>query len=239
MATRTRPVKTAASAGKATKPARTSKASAKGPPDDKPIVFFEDQKAWRVWLDAEHVTSPGVWLKIAKFKSGTASVTYMEALDVALCYGWIDGQKLPFDDVAWLQKFTPRRPKSPWSRINTRKAEALIAQKLMKPAGLREIERAKADGRWESAYDSHREITVPEDLQAALNANPKAKAFFATLTGTKRFGILYRVHTAKRPETRSKRIEDLVRMLERNETLQSTNRETAKKQTPPRKTKGA
>lgn len=184
-----------------------------------PIVLFEDEGAWEAWLDAHHAESPGAWLRLAKKNAPIRSVTYAEALDVALCYGWIDGQKKSYDDDSWLQKFTPRGPKSLWSKINRDKVDALAAAGRMKPAGLLAVERAKEDGRWDAAYDSQRNATMPEDLQTALDATPAAKEFFATLNGANRYAILFRVQTAKKPETRARRIETLVAMLARGEKL--------------------
>lgn len=178
-----------------------------------PILFFESESAWEQWLEANHAASQGVWLKIAKKDSGHASVTYAEALNVALCFGWIDGQKNKFDERFWLQKFTPRRARSPWSRINREKAADLIAQGRMREAGLREIERAKDDGRWDAAYESQSRITVPEDFQALLAANPAAQAFFDQLDSANRFAILYRIASAKKEETRQKRMEQFLAML--------------------------
>jgi uncharacterized protein YdeI (YjbR/CyaY-like superfamily) len=188
-------------------------------PTDLPILPFENKKKWTDWLAKQHDKSAGVWLKLAKKNSGIASITYEEALDVALCYGWIDGQKGGFDDKYWLQKFTPRGPKSIWSKINTEKAERLIASGEMMSAGLKAIEAAKQDGRWEAAYVSQKNASVPEDFQAALDKNKKAKAFFATLNSVNRYAILFRIQTAKKPETRAKRIQQFVEMLERNEKL--------------------
>jgi uncharacterized protein YdeI (YjbR/CyaY-like superfamily) len=187
-------------------------------PED-PTVSFPSADAWEAWLAREHDSSPGVWLEIAKKQRGVDSLTYDQALDVALCYGWIDGQKRPLDKKAWLQRFTPRRSGSKWSAINTRKAERLIAEGRMRPAGLRHVEQAKADGRWTAAYSGQRSATVPDDLQQALDANPAAKAFFATLTGANRYAILYRVQDAKRPETRTARIKHFVDMLTEGLTL--------------------
>lgn len=184
-----------------------------------PVLPFESKKKWADWLAKQHDKSTGVWLKLAKKDSGIPSVTYEEALDVALCYGWIDGQKKGFDDKYWLQKFTPRGPKSLWSKINTEKAERLIASGEMKPAGLKAIEAAKQDGRWGAAYSSQKNISVPEDWQAALDKNKKAKTFFATLNSANRYAILFRVTTAKKPETRARRIQQLVEMLGRGEKL--------------------
>ena len=184
-----------------------------------PILPFESKKKWSDWLAKQHDKSAGVWLKLAKKDSGISSVTYEEALDVALSYGWIDGQKKGFDDKYWLQKFTPRGPKSIWSKINTEKAEKLIASGQMKPAGLKAVEAAKRDGRWDAAYSSQRNISVPEDFQAALNKNRKAKAFFATLNSPNRYAILFRIQTAKKAETRARRIQQFIEMLERGEKL--------------------
>jgi uncharacterized protein YdeI (YjbR/CyaY-like superfamily) len=188
-------------------------------PTDLPIKLFKTPDAWTKWLDAHHATSPGLWLRMAKKASGLASVTYAEALDVALCYGWIDGLKLPYDESTWLQRFTPRGPRSVWSKINRGKAQALIESGRMRPAGLAAIERAKQNGRWESAYEPASTVTVPPDLQAALDSNPKAKAFFGTLKGSNRYAVLYRVHSAKKPETRARRIAEFIGMLERHETV--------------------
>jgi uncharacterized protein YdeI (YjbR/CyaY-like superfamily) len=184
-----------------------------------PTLPFETKKKWADWLAKQHDKSAGVWLKLAKKGSGIPSVTYEEALEVALCYGWIDGQKNGFDDKYWLQKFTPRGPKSIWSKINTEKAERLIVSGDMKPAGLKAIEAAKADGRWEAAYSSQKNMTVPDDFQAALDNNKKAKAFFGRLNSANRYAILFRIQTAKRPETRAKRIQQFIEMLERGEKL--------------------
>ena len=170
-----------------------------------PILPFANKKKWTDWLAKQHDKSPGVWLKIAKQDMWIPSVTYEEALDVALCYGWIDGQKKGLDNQYWLQKFTPRGLKSIWSKINTEKAERLIASGEMQPAGLRAIEAAKQDGRWEAAYEGQKRISVPEDFQAALDKNKKAKAFFATLNSVNRYAILFRIHNAKKPETRADR----------------------------------
>jgi uncharacterized protein YdeI (YjbR/CyaY-like superfamily) len=190
-------------------------------PDDLPILPFESADAWEAWLEAEHARPDGVWLKIAKKDSGIPTVSYEDAVAVALCFGWIDGQMRRFDERFYVQRFTPRRRASRWSKINRDKAEALIAAGRMRPAGLAQVEAAKADGRWDAAYDGARTIAVPDDLQAALDANPKAAAFFATLKGSNRYAILYRVGDAKRPETRAKRIAHFVDMLERGETLHS------------------
>ena len=186
---------------------------------DLPIVAFASQKAWEKWLKVNHVTSTGIWMQLAKKASANPSVTYAEAIEIALCYGWIDGQKQAHNVDFWLQKFTPRGRKSIWSKINREKALALIASGRMKPAGLAEVERAKEDGRWEQAYDSPGNANVPPDLEAALKKNPRAKAFFATLEKRNRYAILWRVQTAKKPETRAKRIALFVEMLERGEKI--------------------
>lgn len=184
-----------------------------------PILSFKTKAAWAAWLAKNHGASSGVWLRLAKKSSGASSVTYAEAIDVALCYGWIDGQKKSESEQHWLQRFVPRKGRSVWSKINREKALSLIARGEMKPAGLKEIERAKGDGRWKDAYDSARNATVPSDLQAALNANAKAKAFFATLNARNRYAILFRIQTAKKAETRARRIQTFVQMLEKHETL--------------------
>jgi uncharacterized protein YdeI (YjbR/CyaY-like superfamily) len=186
---------------------------------EQPVVAFDTQEQFRAWMEAEHATSDGIWLKFAKKASGVPSVTYAEALDVALCFGWIDGQAKSLDETYYLQRWTPRRRRSPWSRRNVDKAAALIEAGLMQPAGHAEIDRAKADGRWERAYEGPKNAAVPDDLQAALDASPKAAAFFAALTGSNRYAILYRLQDAKRPETRQRRLEKFVAMLERGETL--------------------
>jgi uncharacterized protein YdeI (YjbR/CyaY-like superfamily) len=190
-------------------------------PADLPVKRFVSRQGWLEWLEAEHGRSPGLWLELAKKDSGIASVTYPEALEVALCFGWIDGQKAASDHEYWRQRFTPRRPRSRWSKINREKAEELLAAGLVRPAGLREVESAKADGRWEAAYAGQRTITVPEDLRRALDANPAAAAFFTQLNGANRYAILYRVQDAKLPETRSRRIEKFIAMLARGEKLHS------------------
>jgi uncharacterized protein YdeI (YjbR/CyaY-like superfamily) len=183
------------------------------------ILLFEKQVDWGRWLAENHETSSGVWLRLAKKSSGTSSVTYAEAIEVALCQGWIDCQKKSENEQYWLQRFTPRTAKSIWSKINRDKALSLIERGQMKAAGLKEVERAKSDGRWEGAYDSARTATIPDDFQAALNLNAKAEAFFATLNGRNRYAVLFRIQTAKKPETRTKRIQAFVQMLENHEKL--------------------
>ena len=184
-----------------------------------PILPFESKKKFADWLTKNHDKSAGLWVKIAKKASGISTVTYAEALDVALCYGWIDGQKGSFDEQYFLQKFTPRRAKSIWSKINVGHVERLIASGEMKPSGLKAVEAAKQDGRWAAAYSSQGNIEVPADFQSALNKNKKAKAFFETLSGSKRYSFLFRITTAKKAETREKRIRQFVEMLSKGETL--------------------
>jgi len=186
---------------------------------DLPTKPFASKKHWSDWLARQHDKSAGVWLKLAKKDSEIKSVTYEEALDVALCYGWIDGQKKGFDNQYWLQKFTPRGSKSIWSKINTEKAERLIAIGEMKAAGLKAIESAKKDGRWEAAYASQKNIVVPEDFQAALDKNTKAKAAFEKLKSAERYSFLFRIYHAKKPETRARHIERFVEMLAKGEKL--------------------
>jgi uncharacterized protein YdeI (YjbR/CyaY-like superfamily) len=184
-----------------------------------PILSFDEKGSWEEWLAEHHQASPGLWLKIAKKDTGIATVTYAEALDVALCYGWIDGQKGAFDATFWLQKFTPRGPRSIWSKVNRAKALALIEEGRMKPAGLEAVEQAKRNGRWEQAYDAQSTASVPDDLQKELDRNPEAAAFFATLNSVNRYAVLHRIQEAKKPETRARRIEKFVAMLERHEKL--------------------
>jgi uncharacterized protein YdeI (YjbR/CyaY-like superfamily) len=184
-----------------------------------PTLTFASQAKLFAWYAKNHDTSPGIWLKVAKKDSGIPSVTIVEALDVALCYGWIDGQRMPFDDKYYLQKYTPRRPKSIWSKINVEKVERLIKSGEMKSAGLKAIEAAKADGRWAKAYDGQKNMTVPEDFQAALNKNKKAKAFFETLNRVNQFAILFRIHNVKKAETRTRKIKQFIEMLEKNEKI--------------------
>ncbi len=187
--------------------------------DNLPIVMFESQGEWEAWLEEHAVDAKGIWLKMAKKGTGIASVNYAEALEGALCYGWIDGQKASLDEQHWLQKFTPRGAKSIWSKVNCAKVEALLAGGRMRATGLRQVELAKADGRWEAAYESQSKITVPDDLQSELDKNPQARDFFGTLDSANRYAILFRVHTAKKAETRSARIQKFVEMLAKHEKL--------------------
>lgn len=189
------------------------------PPSNLPIVDFENQSTWTKWLKENHATSSGVWLRLAKKGSELKSVTYDEAIESALCFGWIDGQKKGYDDKAWLQKMTPRGPRSIWSKINREKAEALIANGRMKPAGLEAIERARQGGQWDAAYDSQSGATVPPDLQAELDKSQAARDFFATLNSVNRYAILHRIQTATKPETRAKRIQKFIEMLKRQEKI--------------------
>ena len=179
-------------------------------PDDQRA--FASQAAWREWLAENFASSAGIWIQLAKKGSGIPTVTYAEALDVALCYGWIDGQKRPLDDSWWLQRFTRRTKRSGWSKVNREHIARLTAAGLMQPTGQLEVDRAKADGRWDAAYDSSRTSTVPADLTEALNAEPEAAAFFATLNAANRYSHLYAVQTAKKPETRTRRIAKIVSM---------------------------
>jgi uncharacterized protein YdeI (YjbR/CyaY-like superfamily) len=181
--------------------------------NDLPILQFADAAAWERWLAEEHAAARGVWLKIAKKATGIPTVTHAEALVEALCYGWIDGQRAPHDKSFFLQRFTPRRPRSKWSQVNRQKAIELIERGRMQPAGLAEVEAAKGDGRWEAAYAPQSSLTVPEDFQQALDENLAAKEFFATLRGVRRYSFIYRIQDAKRPETRARRIREFVAML--------------------------
>jgi uncharacterized protein YdeI (YjbR/CyaY-like superfamily) len=186
---------------------------------DDPTLTFATPSLWASWLAKNHASSKGVWLALAKKGAAQATVTYAEALDEALAWGWIDGLKRPQDESTWLQRFTPRKARSGWSKVNRDKVAVLTKAGRMQPPGIAEVERAKKDGRWEAAYDSAKTSTVPEDLAAALAANPEAQSFFATVDAANRYAVLYRVQTAKKPETRAKRIADLVAMLARGETL--------------------
>jgi uncharacterized protein YdeI (YjbR/CyaY-like superfamily) len=184
-----------------------------------PHLTFLDQNEWENWLTQNGGTSPGIWLRLAKKGAAQRTLTYEQALEGALCHGWIDGQKRAESDEYWLQRFTRRSAKSLWSRLNRERAEALIAAGRMRPSGMREIEQAMEDGRWEAAYTSASNSVMPDDLQAALDANPKASAFFATLNGRNRYAILFRVQNAKKPATRARKIEEFIRMLNRGETI--------------------
>ncbi len=184
-----------------------------------PRLIFLDQNEWEIWLTENGGTSAGIWMRLAKKGAAQSTVTYAQAVESALCHGWIDGQKQAESEAYWLQRFTRRSAKSIWSRLNTERAEALVAAGRMLPAGMREIERAKQDGRWAAAYASPGNSAVPDDLQAALDANPEARAFFATLNGSNRYAILFRIHNAKKPATRARKIEEFIGMLMRGETI--------------------
>jgi uncharacterized protein YdeI (YjbR/CyaY-like superfamily) len=183
------------------------------------VKLFKDKRDWAAWLDRNQATAMGLWLRIAKKTADIKSVTYAEALEIALCYGWIDGQKKACDELTWLQKFTPRGARSIWSAINREKAGELIRNGHMKPAGLKAIERAKENGQWAAAYDPQSKITLPEDFKAELDKNAEAEAFFATLNSVNRYAILFRLQTTKKPETRAKRLRQFIVMLERHEKL--------------------
>jgi uncharacterized protein YdeI (YjbR/CyaY-like superfamily) len=184
-----------------------------------PSIPFASPAEWEDWLEDNHALSDGVWIRMAKKNAGIESVRYPEVLESALCFGWIDGRREALDERRFLQRFTPRRSRSKWSRINREKAERLIAEGRMRPAGLAEVERAKADGRWEAAYQGQKSSTVPDDLKRELDARPKAKAFFAELNSQNRYAILYRLQDAKKPETRARRLAKFVAMLEAGETI--------------------
>ena len=182
-------------------------------------TLFKSAKAFETWLKKHHASSDGLWLQIAKKGAHETSVTYPEAVEIALCWGWIDGQKKGLDEQHFLQRFTPRRARSIWSKINVDKVAALIEAGRMQPAGQAQVDAARADGRWDGAYDGARTSTVPDDLQAALAAQPKAEKFFATINASNRYAVLWRVQTAVKPETRAKRIAQLVEMLARGEVV--------------------
>lgn len=184
-----------------------------------PVLPFATQRKFAAWLARHHASSSGVWIKIAKAAAGVPSVKYAEAVEAALCWGWIDSQSKRIDEHWYVQRFTPRGKRSPWSRINCAKASALIAAGKMRPAGLAEVERAKTDGRWARAYDSPARATVPADLAAALARNRRASDFFGRLDSLNRYAILHRVQTATKPETRARHIGNFVRMLARKEKL--------------------
>jgi uncharacterized protein YdeI (YjbR/CyaY-like superfamily) len=187
--------------------------------DNLEVMSFETQQDLEAWLKEHHTDTKGIWLKIAKKEARTPSVSYSEALESAICYGWIDGQKASFDDRYWLQKLTPRTARSIWSKVNCDKATALITEGRMQPAGLRQVERAKSDGRWDKAYDSQSKITIPDDFQRELDNNPKAREFFKTLNSVNRYAILFRIQTAKKPETRSARIQKFIEMLSQHQKI--------------------
>lgn len=190
-----------------------------GADDGLPQILFASAAEWEEWLEDNHAASHGVWIKIAKKDADIESVRYPEVLESALCYGWIDGRREALDELYFLQRFTPRRSRSRWSRINREKAEWLIADGKMRPAGLAEVRQAEADGRWEAAYEGQKRSTIPDDLQRELDVRPAAKAFFAELSGQNRYAILYRLQDAKKPETRARRLAKFVAMLDAGETI--------------------
>jgi uncharacterized protein YdeI (YjbR/CyaY-like superfamily) len=187
--------------------------------DGLPVLAFDSAERWRAWLEENHSSSAGLWVSIAKKGTPIESVRYPEVLEHAICFGWIDGRRERLDEQRFLQRFTPRRPRSPWSRINREKAEQLIADRLMAPAGHEQVRRAREDGRWERAYASQRVAAVPDDLQRGLDASAKAAATFAACSAQNRYAILYRLDQARRPETRAKRLATFLEMLERGETI--------------------
>jgi uncharacterized protein YdeI (YjbR/CyaY-like superfamily) len=183
------------------------------------VLEFADPDAWARWLREHHADRPGVWLKIAKKSAPVTTVAYPEVLDTAICHGWIDGQRKPLDETYFLQRFTPRGPRSKWSQVNREKARALIAADRMHPAGQTQVDAAQRDGRWEAAYEPQSRATVPEDFQHALDQNPKAREFFATLTGSRRYAFLYRLHNVRSAQRRAARIADYIVRLSEGETL--------------------
>lgn len=193
---------------------------AMSPAPETPIVQASDQHDWRAWLERNHDSLDAIWLKLAKKGSPTPTVSYLEAIEEALCFGWIDGQVRRFDDHFYLQRFTPRRVRSKWSAINREKATRLIAAGRMRPSGMAQVDAAKADGRWEAAYPAQSQATIPEDLQGALDRNEQARAFFETLTGSARYAFLYRLHDVSDPAARAKRIAGYIERLSAGKTLQ-------------------
>ncbi|HEY2407794.1 MAG TPA: YdeI/OmpD-associated family protein [Polyangiaceae bacterium] len=196
------------------------------PRSSEPILAPVNAAKWHDWLRAHHAHSSGVWLRIPK--TGKSTLSYASALDAALAWGWIDSQKRALDDSAWLQRFTPRRPGSPWSKINCAKAEALIATQRMEAPGLAEVARAKKDGRWARAYDGAKSATVPDDFAEALRSKPRAQAFFTKLDAANRYAILYRLKTAKLPETRARRIATYVALCAEQKTLHPARKKSAR-----------
>jgi uncharacterized protein YdeI (YjbR/CyaY-like superfamily) len=190
-----------------------------GAEDGPSQIHFKSAADWERWLEENHAWPEGVWIRIAKANSGIESVRYPEVLEVALCFGWIDGRREALDESFFLQRFTPRRPRSRWSQINREKVQRLIAEERMRPAGLAQIERARADGRLDAAYASQKSMSVPQDLARELAARPQARAFFAALSSQNRYAILYRLQDARRPQTRARRLARFVAMLEAGETI--------------------
>jgi uncharacterized protein YdeI (YjbR/CyaY-like superfamily) len=197
----------------------------KGVPADEAPRLFATQKGWATWLGKNHRKADGLWLRLAKKGSTLRSVSYQEALEIALCYGWIDGQKRGESDEAWLQRFLPRGAKSIWSKINREKAKALIDDGRMKAAGLEAVEAAKKHGRWSAAYDSPKSSKVPPDFQAALDSSPRAREFFLSLDGANRYAVLFRIQTVKKAETRARKIREFIEMLEREERIHEPRRQ--------------
>ncbi|HYQ45959.1 MAG TPA: YdeI/OmpD-associated family protein [Polyangiaceae bacterium] len=216
MAAKKSPPKIAKSPDKSAKSKKSSKSASKA---ELPVQHFANAGAFERWLRTHHETCPGIWLRLMKKTSEQPGVSYAEALDLALAYGWIDGQTKTHDADSWLRKFVPRGARSIWSKINRDKALALIAAKRMQPAGLAQVERAQADGRWQAAYDSARKAEPSAEFAAALAASPRARAFFEKLSGANRYAVLFREKAPKRPETRARKIRDLIAMLERGETI--------------------
>jgi uncharacterized protein YdeI (YjbR/CyaY-like superfamily) len=188
-------------------------------PDDLPVKPFATRAAFARWMATNHARASGIWIKVAKRGSGIRSVTHAEAVEVALCYGWIDGQRQRYDDEYFVQRFTPRRLRSIWSKINRDKARELIASGAMQPAGLREVERAQADGRWDAAYASQRNAVVPGELDRRLRTHARARKFFESLDSRNRYAFVHRLLTAKKPETRERRAEQFFEMLKKGETF--------------------
>jgi len=186
---------------------------------DLPVVLFKEQGAWQAWLSTNHSLSRGVWLRLSKKASNLKTLSYQEALEAALCYGWIDGQKKSYDEVSWIQRFGRRGPRSIWSKINRSKAETLIRQGRMHRSGLQAIDRAKETGQWERAYDSQKTAIPATDFEKALKGKPEAKSFFEHLDSRNRYAILFRIHNAKKQETRQRRIEKFIEMLEKHERI--------------------
>jgi uncharacterized protein YdeI (YjbR/CyaY-like superfamily) len=186
---------------------------------DDPVIHAKDAKSFDAWLKKNHASVDGIWLALAKKASAKTSVSYVEAVEVALCWGWIDGQKKKLDDDFSLQRFTPRRPRSKWSKLNVDRVAKLVKDKRMQPSGMAEVDRAKADGRWDNAYDPQSTMEVPPDFAAALRKNKVAAANFDVLNRSNRFAILFRIHDAKKPETRAARIDKFVAMLAEGKTL--------------------
>lgn len=184
-----------------------------------PILRCATKADWEQWLTDQVADAPGVWLQIARKGCEPATITYSQALDVAICFGWIDGQKRAHDDSSWLQRFTPRGPRSKWSQINREKAQKLIAERRMRSSGHAQVDAAQADGRWEAAYEPQGRATVPPDLQKALDRHPAAKSYFATLTGARRYAFLYRLHSVKTPQARERRIASYIELLSEGRTL--------------------